>query len=45
MIQADPDMGWREGHQAYGTEEVVPGEGQETAVNVFRQSPGSGQGA
>ncbi len=45
MIQEDPDMGWRAGHQAYGTEEVVPGEDQASAVNVFRQSPGSGQGA
>ena len=45
MIQEDPDMGWRQGHQAYGTEEVVPGEDQATAVNVFRQSPGSGHGA
>ena len=45
MIQEDPDMGWRAGHHAYGTEEVVPAEGQETAVNVFRQSPGSAQGA
>jgi NADH-quinone oxidoreductase subunit B len=45
MIQEDPDMGWRAGYEAYGTEEVVPAEGQETAVNVFRQSPGSGHGA
>jgi NADH-quinone oxidoreductase subunit B len=45
MIQEDPDMGWRAGHQAYGTEEVVPGEDQATAVNVFRQSPGGGHGA
>ncbi len=45
MIQADPDMGWRAGHEAYGTEEIVPDEGQESAVNVFRQSPGSAQGA
>ena len=45
MIQEDPDMGWRTGHHAHGTEELVPAEGQETAVNVFRQSPGSAQGA
>ena len=45
MILEDPDMGWRAGHGAFGTEEVVPAEGQETAVNVFRQSPGSGHGA
>jgi hypothetical protein len=46
MIQEDPDRGWRAGHHAYGTEEVVGAdEGQETAVNVFRQSPGSAQGA
>jgi len=25
MIQADPDMGWRERHQAEGTEEIVDG--------------------
>ena len=45
MIQEDPDMGWRAGYEAYGTEEVVPAEGQETAVNVFRQTPGGGAGA
>ncbi|HWC26739.1 MAG TPA: NADH-quinone oxidoreductase subunit B, partial [Solirubrobacteraceae bacterium] len=45
MIQEDPDMAWREGHQAHGTEELVPGDDQETAVNVFRQTPGSAQGA
>jgi NADH-quinone oxidoreductase subunit B len=45
MIQEDPDLGWRAGHAAYGTEEIVPADGQETAVNVFRQSPGSAQGA
>jgi NADH-quinone oxidoreductase subunit B len=45
MIQEDPDMGWRQGHQAYGTEEVMPGADQETAINVFRQSPGGGAGA
>jgi NADH-quinone oxidoreductase subunit B len=43
MIQEDPDMGWREGHHAYGTEEIVPAEGQETAINVFR--PGNTAGA
>jgi NADH-quinone oxidoreductase subunit B len=43
MIQEDPDMGWREGHHAYGTEEVVPAERQETAINVFR--PGNTAGA
>ena len=43
MIQEDPDMGWRAGHQAYGTEEVVPGESQATAINVFR--PGDTAGA
>ena len=45
MIQEDPDMAWRAGYEAYGTEEVVPAEGQETAVNVFRQTPGGGAGA
>ena len=43
MIQEDPDMGWREGHHAHGTEEVVAGDHQETAVNVFR--PGNTAGA
>ncbi len=36
MIQDDPDMGWREGYGARGTEELVEsGEGPSTAVNVF----------
>jgi NADH-quinone oxidoreductase subunit B len=43
MIQEDPDMGWREGYGARGTEEVVPAEfdpahpppGRHSAVNVF----------
>jgi NADH-quinone oxidoreductase subunit B len=43
MIQEDPDMGWREGYGARGTEEVVPAEsdpadaspGRQSAVNVF----------
>ena len=43
MIQEDPDMGWRAGHSAYGTEEILPAEGQETAINVFR--PGNTAGA
>jgi NADH-quinone oxidoreductase subunit B len=45
MIQEDPDMGWRQGHQAYGTEEVVPAARQGTAVNVLRAKPGSPQDA
>jgi NADH-quinone oxidoreductase subunit B len=45
MIQEDPDMSWRQGYEAHGTEELVPGEHQETAVNVLRQSPGTAQGA
>jgi NADH-quinone oxidoreductase subunit B len=43
MIQEDPDMGWREGHHAHGTEEVLDGDDQETAINVFR--PGNTAGA
>jgi NADH-quinone oxidoreductase subunit B len=43
MIQDDPDMGWREGHRARGTEEVVPAADQDTAVNVFL--PGNTGGA
>jgi NADH-quinone oxidoreductase subunit B len=37
MIQEDPDMGWRDGYGARGTEEVVPDESDTagTAVNVF----------
>jgi NADH-quinone oxidoreductase subunit B len=36
MIQDDPDMGWRDAHAARGTEEVVPAERQDSAVNVFK---------
>jgi hypothetical protein len=36
MIQDDPDTGWRDGYHARGTEEVVPDEHQDTAVNVFK---------
>jgi NADH-quinone oxidoreductase subunit B len=37
MIQADPDMGWRDGYGARGTEEVVASaEDQENAINVFQ---------
>jgi NADH-quinone oxidoreductase subunit B len=45
MIQDDPDIGWREGYGARGTEEVFPEDdpAQETAVNVFR--PGNTAGA
>ncbi len=36
MIQDDPDMGWREGYGARGTEELVEGdEPSSTAINVF----------
>jgi len=39
MIQADPDMGWRERYEAEGTEEIVETEGtaQDSAANVFRE--------
>jgi NADH-quinone oxidoreductase subunit B len=44
MIQADPDMGWRDGHGARGTEEVMPSDAdQETAINIF--GPGNTLGA
>ena len=39
MIQEDPDLGWRDGYGARGTEEVVPTGSDPThptAVNVFR---------
>jgi NADH-quinone oxidoreductase subunit B len=35
MVQADPKLGWRERYGAVGTEEIVPAEGQQTAVNVY----------
>ncbi len=39
MIQADPDLGWRERYQAEGTEEIVETDGpaQDVAGNVFRE--------
>ena len=43
MIQDDPELGWRQRYGAVGTEETVPGPGQETAVNVF--PAGSTRGA
>ncbi len=45
MIQDDPDMGWREGYGARGTEEVFASDDptHETAINVFR--PGNTAGA
>ncbi|HEY1538889.1 MAG TPA: NADH-quinone oxidoreductase subunit B family protein [Solirubrobacteraceae bacterium] len=43
MIQDDPDMGWREGYGARGTEEVAPGWPSQPAIEVIR--PGSGAGA
>jgi NADH-quinone oxidoreductase subunit B len=39
MIQDDPDMGWREGYGARGTEEVAPDWPTESAIEVIR--PGS----
>jgi hypothetical protein len=43
MIQEDPDMGWREGHHAHGTEEVVGRDS--TAVADGAPRPGNGAGA
>jgi len=46
MIQADPDMGWRDGYGARGTEEVVPESEESIAqhpINVF--GPGNTLGA
>jgi NADH-quinone oxidoreductase subunit B len=39
MIQADPDLGWRERYEAEGTEEIVQTEGtaQDSAANVFKE--------
>ncbi len=42
MIQDDPDIPWREGHKAHGTEEVIPADEQEAAVNVLLPGPTSG---
>ena len=35
MVQDDPKLGWRERYGAVGTEEIVPAEGQATAVHVL----------
>jgi NADH-quinone oxidoreductase subunit B len=43
MIQDDPDLGWRKRYGAIGTEEIVAGEDQATAVNVAL--PGDTAGA
>ena len=44
MIQADPDMGWREGYGARGTEEVLAEEaGAGPSISVFQ--PGNTLGA
>ncbi|MDQ3742713.1 MAG: NADH-quinone oxidoreductase subunit B [Actinomycetota bacterium] len=40
MIQADPDLGWRERYEAQGTEEIVATEepaAQDSAENVYRE--------
>jgi NADH-quinone oxidoreductase subunit B len=43
-IQDDPDLGWRDGYGAHGTEEILAGdEGpDETAINVFQAGNTSG---
>jgi hypothetical protein len=51
MIQEDPDIAWRVGHEAHGTEEVIaagsdPADsvvGRQSAVNVLL--PGHTSGA
>jgi NADH-quinone oxidoreductase subunit B len=43
LIQDDPDLGWRDRYAARGTEEIVPADGQDTAINVF--PPGDTHGA
>ncbi|HEX8158576.1 MAG TPA: NADH-quinone oxidoreductase subunit B family protein [Solirubrobacteraceae bacterium] len=46
MIQADPDMGWRDGYGARGTEELMPADESDldpSAINVFQ--PGNTLGA
>jgi len=44
MIQADPDLGWRDGYGAHGTEEILEaaGDPDETAINVFQAGNTSG---
>jgi NADH-quinone oxidoreductase subunit B len=43
LILDDPELGWRQRYNAVGTEEIVPAEGQDTAVNVAL--PGDTAGA
>ncbi len=45
MIQEDPDMGWREGYQARGTEEIDPDaldDERTPAINVMRSGDTAG---
>ena len=42
MIQEDPDMGWRAGHHAYGTEEVFAPEEAPARISVRRPESNSG---
>jgi NADH-quinone oxidoreductase subunit B len=43
MVQDDPDMGWRERYDAYGTEEVIeagePEDAAAASVNVVGGQP------
>jgi NADH-quinone oxidoreductase subunit B len=42
-VTQDPSLGWRERYNAHGTEEIVPADDQDVAVNVFK--PGDTAGA
>jgi len=43
-IQEDPDLGWRDGYGAHGTEEILAGssESGDTAINVLQAGNTSG---
>jgi NADH-quinone oxidoreductase subunit B len=43
LIQDDPELGWRQRYDAVGTEEILPGPDQATAINVAL--PGDTAGA
>ncbi len=42
MIQDDPDMGWREGYGARGTEERVANDNEQTLIEVLRPENSTG---
>ena len=42
LVQDDPESGWRERYGALGTEELLPSDDDEAAVNVFRTGDTAG---